>query len=263
MKIAIYQMDVIAGEPERNRAKVQKWIEITCQNDKPDVLVLPEMWTTNYTLPALKEIADRDGEPTTGFLQQLAKQHQVAIIGGSFANIKEGEVYNSAVAINRVGEVLYRYDKVHLVPMLDEHLYLKAGTKNHVFELEGVKAGLIICYDLRFPELARQLAVDGAEIIFIVAEWPEVRKAHWKYLQIARAIENQVYIVSSNCVGRYNGVSYCGTSMIIDPLGEVLDCGSEENEETLTKGIDVTMVPDIRKKVPVFQSRVPSVYKIH
>ncbi|WP_209125645.1 carbon-nitrogen family hydrolase [Alkalihalobacillus sp. BA299] len=263
MKISSYQMEVIAGNPVENRSKVKGWVDKVCKEEKPDVLVLPEMWTTNYTLPELKDIADRDGEPTTSFLQNLAKQYEVNIIGGSFANIKDGEVYNSAVAINRKGEILYRYDKVHLVPMLDEHLYLKAGNHNHIFELEGVKAGLIICYDLRFPELSRQLAVDGAEILFIVAEWPEARKYHWKHLQIARAIENQVYVVSANCIGQYSGVQYCGNSMIIDPLGEIISCGSEENEETITKELDLNMVLEIREKVPVFKSRVPSVYKIN
>ncbi|GAE28274.1 aliphatic amidase amiE [Halalkalibacter wakoensis JCM 9140] len=237
-------------------------VELTCSKEKPDVLVLPEMWTTNYTLPQLSEIADCAGEPTTSFLQNLAKKHKVNIIGGSFANIRESEIYNTAIAINRQGEVLYQYDKVHLVPMLDEHLYLKGGASSHTFELEGVKVGLIICYDLRFPELARQLAVEGAEILFIVAEWPEARKSHWKQLQIARAIENQTYVVSVNGVGQYNGVLYCGTSMFIDPLGEIIEVASENNEETITKELDLHKVSEIREKVPVFQSRVPSVYKI-
>ncbi len=256
-------MDIIPGNPKKNREKVKEWVDNICKEESPDVIVLPEMWTTGYTLPELKEIADRDGEPTTRFLQNLARENEINIIGGSFANIKDDEVYNSAIAINRKGEILYRYDKVHLVPMLDEHLYLKAGTHNHIFEIEGIKAGLIICYDLRFPELSRQLAVDGAEILFIVAEWPEARKYHWKHLQIARAIENQVFVVSTNCVGQYNGVQYCGNSMMIDPLGEIISCGNEENEETITKELDLHSVPVIREKVPVFKSRVPSVYKIN
>lgn len=263
MRICSYQMDVIPGNPEKNRGKVKDWVETVCKEENPDTIVLPEMWTTNYTLPELKDIGDRDGEPTTTFLQDLAKQYKINIIGGSFANIKDGDVYNSAIAINRIGEILYQYDKVHLVPMLDEHLYLKSGTTNHTFELEGIKVGLIICYDLRFPELSRQLAVEGAEILFIVAEWPEVRKSHWKHLQIARAIENQLYVVSVNCVGQYNGVQYCGHSMMIDPLGEVIVYGSDYNEETITKELDLKKVAEIREKVPVFKSRVPAVYKIN
>ncbi|OIJ19443.1 carbon-nitrogen hydrolase [Anaerobacillus alkalidiazotrophicus] len=263
MKISIYQMDVIAGKPELNRGKVKDWLEVTCKKEKPDVVVLPEMWTTNYTLKHLNNIADRDGEPTTSFLQHLAKTYEVNIVGGSFANRKGGNIYNSAVVINRHGEVVYRYDKVHLVPMLDEHLYLTGGTTYHTFDLEGLKAGLIICYDLRFPELSRKLAVDGAEILFIVAEWPETRKSHWFALQIARAIENQLFVVSANCVGQYNGISYCGNSMVIDPLGEVLYCASDKNEESITKEIDIKQVSEIREKVPVFKSRVPHLYKLN
>jgi len=254
-------MDVIPGNPEKNREKVKEWIAAVCKRENPDTVVLPEMWTTGYTLPELKDIADCNGAPTTNFLQNLAKQYKINIIGGSFANIKGGDVYNSAIAINRKGEILYQYDKVHLVPMLNEHLYLKAGTTNHTFELEGIKAGLIICYDLRFPELSRQLAVEGAEILFIVAEWPEARKSHWKYLQIARAIENQLYVVSTNCVGQYSGVDYCGHSMMIDPSGEIIGCGSDFNEETITQVLDLKKVSEIREKIPVFKSRAPSVYK--
>lgn len=263
MKISSYQMNIIPGDPEGNRKKVADWVEYVTKEEKPDTIVLPEMWTTGYTLPELKTIADVDGEPTTSFLQQLAKQYFINIIGGSFANIKNGDVYNTAIVINRQGEVVYRYDKVHLVPMLDEHLYLKGGETNHTFELEGIKMGLIICYDLRFPELARFLAVDGAQILFIVAEWPDVRKNHWKHLQIARAIENQMYIVSANCVGSYNGTRFCGNSMVIDPWGEVLEFRSEDQEETVTQELDLTKVPQMREEVPVFKSRVPSVYKIN
>lgn len=80
--------------------------------------------------------------------------------------------------------------------------------------------GVIICYDLRFPELARQLAMDGAQVMFVVAEWPTPRRRHWTSLQVARAIENQMYVVSSNNVGSLNDVEYAGASMIIDPWGD-------------------------------------------
>lgn len=262
MKHAIYQMDIVPGDPESNRRRVEAWLINQVKEDKPDIVVLPEMWTTAYTLDQLDQIADLDGEPTRSFLKELAKTYRVHIIGGSFANKAEGAIYNTALVINNEGEEVYTYDKIHLVPMLNEPAYLAGGRKQaRVFELDGIKMGLIICYDLRFPELARELALKGAEVIYIVAEWPSARKDHWKALQLARAIENQCYIISSNRIGAYDGVEFCGTSLIVDPWGTIVQEGSEEQEETLIETIAASNVDRIREEVPVFKSRVPEMYQ--
>jgi omega-amidase len=261
MKQVVYQMDIVPGDPEANRLKVEKWVRETVQKEKPDVIVLPEMWTTAYTLESLEDFADIDGEPTTSFLQDLAKMYRINIIGGSIANIKNGNIYNTSLVVDREGKLVYTYDKIHLVPMLDEPAYLTGGAeKVKIFELDGVKMGIIICYDLRFPELARSLALEGAEVLYIVAEWPTARIDHWKVLQIARAIENQFFVVSCNRIGYYNGEDFAGGSMIIDPHGKILQMGSETEEETLVESISLDLAKDIRKAVPVFESRVPDMY---
>lgn len=261
MKYALYQMDIVAGNPEENRKKVKKWVTETMDIEKPDILVLPEMWTTAFTLPDLNEIADNEGEPTTSFIQQLAKEFEVNIVAGSIANKKNGNVYNTALIVDRKGCVVYTYDKIHLVPMLDEHNYLTGGEeKVHMFELEGVKMGIIICYDLRFPELSRNLMLQGVDVLHIVAEWPAPRKNHWKYLQLARAIENQMYVVSCNRIGSYNNEEFAGTSMIINPWGEPLVIGSEDKEETIISTLELEKVSEIRKNVPITTSRVPEMY---
>ncbi|MEC5424012.1 carbon-nitrogen family hydrolase [Virgibacillus sp. C22-A2] len=261
MKHAVYQMDIIAGNPEGNRLRVEEWVENVCKMDRPDIIVLPEMWTTGYTLPELDKLADKEGEPTTSFLKRLASKYKIHIIGGSIANEKSGKYYNSSMVIDGQGELIYKYDKMHLVPMLDEPRYLTGGRKKvEVFELGGVKMGIIICYDLRFPELARTLALEGAQILYVVAEWPAARKEHWKALLIARAIENQMYVVSSNRVGSYDGVDFAGSSMIIDPWGNCIHTGSETEEETIIASLVLESVPKIRKEVPVFASRVPELY---
>lgn len=261
MKHAIYQMDIIAGNPEENRKKVEKWVEQVYDSEQPDVIVLPEMWTTAYTLPELDQLADDHGTPTVPFLQNLASSYGINIIGGSFANKKGGKVYNTSVVIDRSGRIIYEYDKIHLVPMLDEPSYLEGGKeKAHVYELEGVKMGLIICYDLRFPELARSLALQGAQILYVVAEWPTARKEHWVALQTARAIENQMFVVSCNRIGAYHGEDFAGISMVVDPWGTTLNIGDEQNEETLVESLSLGNVPKIRRDVPVFKSRVPKLY---
>ncbi|MFC4409948.1 carbon-nitrogen family hydrolase [Chungangia koreensis] len=263
MKTAIYQMQVVPGKPEENMLKISEFVRLACESDKPDVVVLPEMWTTSYTLKEIHLHADEDGKQVVPFLQTLAKSYDVNIVGGSFANKVGGKVYNTAVVVDRKGTVVYKYDKVHLVPMLQEPDFLEGGQAvPEVFELDGVKAGVIICYDLRFPELIRPLALEDAEVLFIVAEWPEARINHWKTLQIARAIENQMFVVSANSVGTYDGVTYGGTSLIIDPWGEVLAEGGMD-EGVLEAEFDVKLTMEVREKVPVFTSRVPHLYKSH
>ncbi|WP_029425488.1 carbon-nitrogen family hydrolase [Alkalibacillus haloalkaliphilus] len=261
MKFSICQMDIVPGDPEANRKRVQSWVESIMKGENPDTIVLPEMWTTAYTLPQLEEIADHNGEPSRTFLQQLAQKHDVNLIAGSVANKKEDGIYNTAVVIDRKGNVVYEYDKAHLVPMLDEPKYMQGGKKRpEVFELEGLKIGLIICYDLRFPEIIRPLALDEAQALFIVAEWPEARANHWEHLQIARAIENQMYVLSANRIGSYNNVEFSGRSMVVNPWGDVLEKGSQHKEEVITTTLDLEKVKQVRKDVPIFESRVPDLY---
>lgn len=261
MKFSIYQMEVIPANPEANRRKVKEWVERVVEQEGPDTVVLPELWTTSFKLNELDQLADDAGEPTKSFLSELAADNNVNIIGGSVANKIDGKIYNTSYVYHSKGELVHEYSKIHLVPMLDEHLYLAGGDKKvKVFELDGIKMGVIICYDLRFPELARSLALQGAQVMFIVAEWPIARRLHWKNIQIARAIENQMYVVSSNNVGILDGVEYGGTSMMIEPWGEVLHEGSTNKEETLTALLDVEKVSEVRKSVPIFDSRVPDLY---
>ncbi|GAA0449787.1 carbon-nitrogen family hydrolase [Alkalibacillus silvisoli] len=262
MKFSLCQMDIAPGEPKANRRRVQSWIESIMKTDQPDTIVLPEMWTTAYTLPELEEVADVNSEPTLSLLKELAQSHNVNLIAGSIANKKEDGIYNTALVIDRNGQLIYEYDKAHLVPMLDEPSYLKGGKHApEVFELDGIKIGLIICYDLRFPELIRPLALNEAQVLCIVAEWPEARANHWQHLQIARAIENQMYVISSNRIGEYNDVEFSGRSMIINPWGDVLEEGSQSEEQVITASLDLERVKQVRQDVPIFESRVPDLYK--
>lgn len=261
MKFSVYQMHVIPSDPEANRKQVKDWVEKVVKDENPDTVVLPELWTTSFKLKELDTHADKAGEPTKSFLSELAQKHKVNIIGGSIANKIDGKIYNTSYVYNSKGELVHEYSKIHLVPMLDEHLYLTGGEKKgQVFELDGVKMGVIICYDLRFPELARSLALQGAQVLFVVAHWPKPRINHWRHIQVARAIENQMFVVSSNTVGKLGDVEYGGTSLITDPWGENLAEGSNSKIETLTASLDVERVLEVRKEVPIFETRVPHLY---
>jgi omega-amidase len=124
-----------------------------------------------------------------------------------------------------------------------------------------MKAGASICYDIRFPEQARTLSLLGAKILFVAAEWPHPRLHHWRTLLMARAIENQMYVVACNRVGNTAIDSFFGHSMIIDPWGEIIAEGGER-EEIVTARIDLTLVDHVRNRIPVFEDRRPELYGV-
>lgn len=260
-KISLVQMDVAFADPKENRKKVEKMIEEAAK-ENPDIICLPETWNVGFfPKENLLELADVNGQQAMELLSYLAKKHKVNIVGGSVANNKNGKIYNTAFVLNREGECVGEYDKIHGFSPSGEHTYFEGGTKVCTFELDGIKAGIIICYDIRFGELARTLALKGIQILFIPAQWPHPRLEHWKTLARARAIENQMFVAAINGVGRAGDLKFCGNSMIIDPWGEVLANGEEE-EKIVTAEVDFSIVEDIRNRINVFKDRKPQYYEL-
>jgi omega-amidase len=258
-KIACLQMDIAFGEPVINYQTAEKLIEKAIM-EKPDIIVLPELWTTGYDLTRLDMIADKDAAQTIEFLAQAARKYHVHFVGGSVANQGELGVKNTLLIINKEGELVHQYSKLHLFKLMDEHLYLDAGSEKGLFELEKLLFGGVICYDIRFPEWIRSHTALGAEALFVVAQWPQPRLSHWRSLLIARAIENQCYVIACNRSGGDPNNHFAGHSMIIDPWGEVL-AEAGDNEEILTAEIDLKLVKEIRKQIPIFTDRKPEFYK--
>lgn len=259
LRISLIQMDIAFGKPEDNFQEVEKKITTACK-DECDIVVLPELWSTGYDLTRLLTIADTDAKKTISFFRDLAIKHHVYIVGGSIANNKDDGIYNTLIVIDRSGNVIHTYDKLHLFQLMDEHLYLKSGTSNGLFSFEDRTFASMICYDIRFPEWIRAHTTKGAEAIFVVAEWPEPRLAHWKSLLIARAIENQCYVIACNRVGADPDNVFAGHSMIIDPWGEIV-AEAGEQEEILTASINLDKVTEVRKTIPIFADRKPEFYK--
>jgi omega-amidase len=259
LKIACLQMNIIFGNPQKNYQIAERLIE-NAQKDNPDIIVLPELWTTGYDLTRLDEIADEGASETIAFLKNAAKKYKVHFVGGSVANQGETGVKNSLLIIDKKGELIHQYSKLHLFKLMDEHLYLEAGDKKGLFELEDRQFAGVICYDIRFPEWIRAHTSHGAEALFVVAEWPATRLYHWRALLIARAIENQCYVIACNRSGDDPNNTFAGHSMIIDPWGEVItEAGADE--EIITGEIDLNQVNEIRKQIPIFKDRQPGYYK--
>jgi predicted amidohydrolase len=127
--------------------------------------------------------------------------------------------------------------------------------------IEGVPAAMMICYDIRFPELARTLALGGAKVLFVPAEWPHPRLHHWKTLLTARAIENQMFVVACNRVGRSVDTDFFGHSLVLNPWGETLVEG-DETERILQATLELDEVDRVRKTIPIFEDRRPGLYRM-
>jgi len=260
LKFAVIQMDVKIGDVAHNIKTVEgKLFEAVSQTIKPDVIVLPEMWNTGYALTEIDELADFEGNETKAVLSKFAKQHQVNIVGGSIAEKRKEGVYNTIFAFDRQGNEISDYSKLHLFRLMDEEKYLQAGHKLGQLSIDGIEAGMMICYDIRFPELARSLALQGVKVLFVPAQWPHPRLHHWRTLLQARAIENQMYVIACNRMGISGNTEFFGHSIVIDPWGDIIVEAGEE--ETILYGeLDLEVVEKVRQTIPIFADRRPQFY---
>ncbi|ABS22966.1 carbon-nitrogen family hydrolase [Bacillus cytotoxicus] len=259
MKVACIQMDIVFGEVTLNTEHAEKKIE-EAMKVNPDVIVLPELWTTGYDLKRLPEISDKDGKQTKEVLSKWAKEFSVNIVGGSVAKQTEKGVTNTMYIMDRQGNVQHEYSKVHLFQLMNEHKYLIAGHETGEFTLDEIQCGGVICYDIRFPEWIRVHTAKGAKIVFVVAEWPLVRLEHWRLLLQARAIENQCYVVACNRVGKDPNNVFGGHSLIIDPWGKIV-AEAQEEESILYGQIELEKIEEVRRGIPVFMDRRLELYK--
>lgn len=257
-KIACLQMDIAFGDPAKNYKHAAKLIE-QANALKPDITVLPELWTTGYDLDNLKTTAEAEAQAAKAFFKDAALKYNSHFIGGSVANKTEAGIENTLVVFDKDGNQAGTYSKLHLFKLMDEHLHLAAGKEKGLFSLDGHKFAGLICYDIRFPEWVRAHALHEVEAMFVVAEWPIQRLEHWRALLIARAIENQCFVIACNRAGSDPNNTFAGHSMVINPWGEVIAEGGED-EEILIAEIDLDEVNEARSRIPIFTDRRPELY---
>ncbi len=226
MIVSIAQFKSELGKVDENFSTAARLIEAAHSSD---VILLPELWSTGYYPMPVETFADIDGLRTIEFLCAAAKRFNVNIIGGSVIVENGGKIFNRCHVVNRRGEVIAAYDKTHLFSFAGEDKVFSAGDKISVVTLDGVRSGVAICYDLRFPEFIRKIALAGAEIIFIPAAWSLKRLTPRQVLTKARAIENQAFVVFANS---------SGLSEVVNPRGEVIAL-SGRDEELLSAEINL------------------------
>ncbi|MEO0223735.1 MAG: nitrilase-related carbon-nitrogen hydrolase [candidate division WOR-3 bacterium] len=239
---------IIQNNPNKNKFEnFEKFKNILKNiNFEIDFVVLPELWTTGYHLEPYDVQSEYENSEIILEISKLSREKKVYILAGSLFYKENGNYYNRSFLFNRKGEIVGYYSKMKLFKPLNEHIIFKPGEKIGVFETEFGKIGVMICYDLRFPEIARKITFEGARIIFVPSEWPLVRIEHFKTLIKARAIENQLFVVGIN---RY-GNEFGGNSLVVSPRGEIIiDMGM--GEKFALVAIDLNEVDNYRKEFPV------------
>src|SRR5688572_8084728 len=261
MKIASAQIACALGDIDANVRKMRDFAS-RAKEAGAELIVFPEMADTGYAMPVIQERATAWNEGAVPQLQEIARALAIGIISG--VSERDGEsIYNSQVSINARGEIVAKYRKTHLFspPPVEEHKCFAAGDELVSFAAGGLRLGLTICYDLRFPEVYRTLACAEAANVFIISSaWPFPRMEHQRVLATARAIENQGYVVLSNRVGKDDGVAFCGSSAIIDAYGVVIAAASADREEVIVGEVSEEIINSVRKRMSVFEHRRPELY---
>jgi predicted amidohydrolase len=267
--VAVVQMKPRLGEMEENLVKMSEMIATIASRQKVDLIVFPELVTTGYELGLrFTELAQRIPGPTANLIGQRANEYGVYVAFGMVSKERvESVLYNSAVLVGPDGELLEVYNKIHLRG--EERMAFREGYKLPVVDTEIGTIGLMIGYDLSFPEVARSLALDGAQLLCVCANWEASALDEWKTYLRARAYENAVFIAGANRVGEDVTMTFGGESMIVGPRGQIhATMAGETDDETgepkegfVVARIDVDEVRQYREEFQMIQNRQPTVYK--
>lgn len=269
LKILAIQMSSKIGDKWENYSKNLELVEKNIKRNT-DIIILPEVWTVGWTPAKFEDSAeDLENSETIEFLSSIAERYNVNIIGGSFITKREevkdkrkespspftlhSSLYNTCPVINRNGELIATYDKMHLFSYYgcEEGSYVEKGKRPVLIDIEGVKIGLSICYDIRFPEIYRAYRKAGADLLINMAAWPMSRAVHWETLTRARAIENQCFMIALTQSGLIAGNEWnLGHSMFIDYNGKILS-EIKEGEGALYSEIKFNEMYKFREKCTI------------
>lgn len=255
MRAHVMQLRTDLSEPISER--IDRAAAMVRAQSAADFVILPELWVQGgFAFPTFPETAESIDGLAVSALQAAAKEAHVWLHGGSLVTRDDdGKLRNTAIVISPTGELVGKYAKRHLFGFTGgETTVLAAGNDLVTVDLPWGRAGLSICYDVRFPEMYRALLDLGSKIFLIPSAWPERRIAHWSLLTRARAVENQCFVIACNGVGTQGDTVLGGRSVVVDPWGAVLAEGGDD-EEVLTCDLDIETVDKTREIFPVLKDR--------
>lgn len=247
LKIGLIQYSPVWEDKSASKEKITNLLD---QVSGLDIIIFPEMTLTGFTMRS-KEFAEELKGESHSFFASLAKEKKSPILYGI---IEEGKKknFNTLVHLNNQGKILTTYRKIHPFSYAKEDLFFGRGKETIVTKVKGIKIGLSICYDLRFPELYRLYAKEKVHLIVDIANWPDTRIEHWRTLLKARAIENQCYVAGVNRVGDDPKFHYNGFSSVFDPMGKEI-VNVENEEKVIIVELDKNYVNEVRTKFPFLE----------
>jgi len=250
MRVVCVQYDIVWEDKAATCAKVRSLLAAAATAPGA-LIILPEMFSTGFSMN-VPAIAEGEDGPAHRFLAQVAREQDAFIIGGVTGYADDGRGCNEAAIYSPQGTLVACYQKIHPFSYGGEERHYSAGNRIVTFDCGRFVVCPFICYDLRFPEIFRAAVKRGANLFVVIANWPASRHEHWLALSKARAIENQAYVAAVNRVGQDPHVSYLGSSLIIDPLGQIIaDAGP--NERLIEADLSIDAVTDWRARFPALR----------
>ncbi len=256
MRVALLQLDLAWEDPPENRARAERRLE-EAVDQGARLAILPEMFATGFSMRAEK-IAEPEGGPTETFLRDAASRLGIHVLAG-VAQRCEPLPLNRALLARPDGTV-DRIAKLHPFTFSGEEKVFGGGEGVATFDVDGIRVTPLVCYDLRFPEPFR-VAAPGTDLFAVIANWPERRRAHWRTLLHARAIENLAYVAGVNRVGEGDGLVYTGDSALVSPWGETL-LSAAGDEALLLGDVVHEAVVSARERFPALGDRRPAAYRL-
>ena len=265
-KLALCQI-AESADKEECKKKADRFVREAAEAGAK-VVSLPEMWNCPYSNDYFRKYAEPADGDAVSFMSDLAKELGIYLIGGTIPELDDGRVYNTSFSFGPDGKAIGRHRKVHLFDIdvkgkfrFMESDTLTAGEDMTVVETEFCKIGVAICYDVRFPEWFRKMALDGAKLIILPAAFNTTTgPAHWDITMRARALDNQVYFAANAPARNENGIFVAyGNSCIVSPWGEFI-AHADEKEQILYADIDLNREEEIREQLPLLKHRRPELY---
>lgn len=259
--VAVVQMQPKLYEVGENLMRMTEFVEKICLEQRVDLIVFPELITTGYECGVrFTDLAERMPGHTVNLIAQQAAEFNTHIAFGIALKEKvESIIYNAAILVGADGELVGDYRKVH--PRGEERLAFRPGFRYPVLETSFGTVGLMLGWDMAFPEVARSLALDGAEILCLCANWERPHIEEWNAFVLARAFENSIFVAAANRIGEEPSYTFFGQSMIVGPRGEIYSTIDEESEGYALAKVDLDEVRRLREEYQLFQLRQPGTYR--